>query len=316
MKILSVGMMVCDILISPVPSDIMTRDSFGICKPVVTCGGDALNVAISSSKLGMDVSIAGRIGNDANGAFILSECGKYRIDTSNVVRDDQCTTATSYALIDDQGERHFLSHRDIFSNLVFEDINPIQIERADCVYLGSAMALSSMNDDGIAELFKAAHIKGKMTVMDAAIDEKQTDCNWFERLSSAFKETDVFFPSYDEAKLITGKDDPGEIAETFRKFGMKAFGIKLGSEGCYVTNFHEERIIPGLKNIRVVDTTGAGDAFMAGLICALSHQFDIFQSAEFANVVAALNIGALGGTAGVPDFETVQQFLKNNQQKS
>ena len=312
MKILSVGMMVCDILISPVPSDIMDRDSFGVNKPIIACGGDALNVAISSAKLGMDVAISGRIGKDENGKYLLSECKKHNIDTSSVVEDDQCDTATSYALIDDQGERHFLSYRDIFSKIVFEDVDPSKITQSDFIYLGSAMALTAMNETGIHRLFQAAHKAGKITVMDAAVDEKDVEGNWFERLSPAFAETDLFFPSYEEAKLITKQTDLDKIAACFKIFGMKAFGIKLGSQGCYVTDFKKARIIEGIEDVQVVDTTGAGDAFMAGLICGQAHGFGIFQSVAFANAVAALNIGACGGTAGVPDFDTAHDFYQKN----
>jgi sugar/nucleoside kinase (ribokinase family) len=216
-------------------------------------------------------------------------------------------------LIDEQGERHFLSYRDIFSRVVFEDVIPSQIAQSDFVYLGSAMALKAMNETGINRLFKAAHEAGKTTVMDAAIDEKDVEGNWFERLSPAFAETDYFFPSYEEAKLITGQSEPEKIAACFKIFGMKAFGIKLGSRGCYVTDFKEEHILPGIKDTQVVDTTGAGDAFMAGLICGLAHDFDVFESAAFANAVAALNIGAYGGTSGVPDFDTAHCFYQKNQ---
>jgi sugar/nucleoside kinase (ribokinase family) len=107
MKVLCVGMMVCDILISPVPCEIMKKDSIKINQPVLASGGDALNVAISLSKLGLKVSIARRVGNDTNGRFLLSECEKNGVDYTNVINDPTCSTATSFALIDTEGERHF-----------------------------------------------------------------------------------------------------------------------------------------------------------------------------------------------------------------
>jgi len=315
MKVLCVGMMVCDVLISPVPADIMKKDSIKINKPVLACGGDALNVAISLSKLGLKVSVAGRIGNDSNGRFLLSECKKFSIDHANVIIDETCSTATSFALIDTAGERHFLSENSIFSKIVFEDINQQNIQTADYVYFGSAMAMAGMNDNGIARLFQSAHTYGKTTVMDAAIDEQNRDCNWLEKLSPALSETDIFFPSLDEARLISRQNDPEEIANVFKDFGIKIFGIKLGGQGCFVTDFHGNCILPGIKNVPVLDTTGAGDAFMAGLMCGLSHGYSAFESAAFANAVAALNIGAVGGTAGVPDFATAQRFYERTQEK-
>ena len=110
---------------------------------------------------------------------------------------------------------------------------------------------------------------------------------------------------------ITGETEPEKIAECFRRFSMKLFGIKMGARGCFVTDFRESRHIPCPKDIPVVDTTGAGDSFHAGLICALSKGWDGFSAAEFASGVAAKNIGAVGGTAGVPNYEEALRFYES-----
>ena len=311
MKILCAGMLVCDILISPVPDDILRRDSVGINRPVVSCGGDALNVAMGLAKLGAGVLLAGRIADDANGAFIREACIRAKIDTHGLINDESCATATTFALIDARGERHFLTDKEIFAKLRESDIPQALLEEADIVYFGSAMALPGMNDGGLAQLFRRARAKGKLTAMDAAIDETKMDFDWMRALTPVFEQTDIFFPSIDEARLITGKDSPEEIAECFRGFGMKAFGIKLGARGCYITDFTAARYIPGLTGIPVVDTTGAGDSFLAGLLCGISHGWDAFISAEFANTVAAQSIGAIGGTAGIPDFECALRFYQD-----
>lgn len=315
MKALCAGMMVCDFFVSSVPFDIMRKDSVNINKPALACGGDALNVAISLSRLGVDVAIAGRIADDTNGQFLLSECEVNAIDTSSVEFDDQFSTAMTIVLIDTNGERHFLTNNEIFAKFEIDDINKDLIRKVDYVYFGSAMSFPLMDDGGIASLFKYAHSLGKTTIMDAAINESNQAENWLDRLSPALHQTDIFFPSLCEAKLITKKEEPNEIAECFSQFGMKAFGVKLGSQGCYVTDFQKEEKIPGFKDIPVIDTTGAGDSFMAGLICSLTKNLDIFKSAEIANAIAALNVGKIGGSSGVPDFEKACQFLKNKKGK-
>jgi len=315
MKVLCVGMMVCDVLLSPVPDNIMEQEVSIISKPVYACGGDALNVAFALKKLGVEVMVSGRIGMDSAGEFLLKECNLLKIETTNLIQDKQCPTAISFALIDKKGERHFLSENSIFSKLAFDDIDLISIQQSDYVYFGSAMMMSAMDNGGLVKLFKTAHDLGKITVLDAAINDKKGIKNWLEVLSPVLRETDFFFPSYGEAKLLSGKSDPQKISKLFDDFGMKAFGIKLGSDGCYVTDFINEKFIPGIKNVKVVDTTGAGDSFMAGFICALIHGNDIFEGAEFGNTIAALNIGSIGGAAGVPDFETARKFYLDKKQK-
>ena len=311
MRILCVGMMVCDTLISPVPYDILTLDSVGINKPSVCCGGDALNTAIGLAKLGTGVSIIGRIADDISGRFILKECEKYGVEISKVVYDTECATAVSYALIDEKGERHFLSEKSVFANLNGGDVSDEAIKEADIVYIGSAMALREMDKGGIRDVFHRAHSFGKMPVMDAAVNREDPERNWLSYLTPAFMETDIFFPSMGEAMKITGKTDPRQIAESFRKFGMKMFGIKMGEKGCFVTDFNENRQIECPKGLPVVDTTGAGDSFMAGLMCGLTKEMDVFSAAEFGSCVATKNVGAIGGTAGIPTYEEAFDFYQS-----
>lgn len=315
MKILCVGMMVCDTLLSPVPADILKRDSAGIRPPVISCGGDALNVALGLARLGEKVFISGRRGKDENGRFIELACRDAGVDTRYVRLDEEYPTASSYALVDDVGERHFLSEKSIFQRLSGGDISDEAIESTDIVYFGSAMAMKAMDRDGIFQLFSKAHQKGKLTVMDAAVDWDDPNQEWMKILDMAFSETDVFFPSLEEAIKLTGETEPEKIKEYFRQYGMKLFGIKLGEKGCFATDFVSDKYIPCPKGQPVVDTTGAGDSFMAGLICALGKGWDVHDSAAFASCVATKNVGAYGGSAGVPGFEEAYKFYqgyKNN----
>ncbi len=311
MKILCAGMMVCDVLLAPIPEDILKRDSVRIGKPVISCGGDALNAAVSLSKLGEHVTIAGRIADDTNGSFIRNICSKYHISMDGVTIDSECPTAVSFALIDKAGERHFLSNSDIFGKFCSGDVSDELIRGNDMIYLGSAMSFSQMDGKGIHDLFSRAHKYGKLTAMDAAVNEEIRSDDWLEELRPALSETDIFFPSYAEASLITGLDKPEAIAAKFKNTGLKIFGIKLGSEGCYITDFKTEKRIPGIPDVKVADTTGAGDSFCAGFLCGLAHMMDPFESAAFASVVAAKNIEKIGGTAGVPNFEEAMCAYQN-----
>lgn len=310
MKILCIGMMVCDTLLAPVPANIMMLDSAGIRKPAMCCGGDALNVAMGLAILDNPVSIVGRIADDANGRFLLKECERKGVDTSGVIYDGECATAASYALIDEEGERHFLSEKAIFGKLRGTDITDDAIRAADIVYFGSAMAMEGMDEGGIHDVFKRARSLGKITAMDAAVNREAPDRKWLEFLEPAFNQTDIFFPSLEEAQIITGETEPEKISEYFRGFSMKLFGIKLGGRGCFATDFRESRRMECPKGMPVVDTTGAGDSFMAGLLCGTARRWDVFTSTGFATCVASRNVGAVGGTGGIPGFEEALRFYR------
>lgn len=77
--------------------------------------------------------------------------------------------------------------------------------------------------------------------------------------------------------------------------GLAYFGIKLGSKGCYATDFIRERYIECPRGIRAVDTTGAGDSFMAGLMAGLVNGLSFFESAGFAGSVASHSVQHMGG---------------------
>lgn len=309
MKILCVGMMVCDTVISPVPDDVLSRDSVMIEPPILSCGGDALNTAIGLAKLSCDVTMAGKIGADSNGTFLMEQCSHYGVQVDGIIKDNNCSTACSYALVDTEGERHFLSEVSVFHQFGADEISDELIQKVDLIYVGSVMAMNRMDNGGILDLFKRAHHYKKLTVMDAAMNDSEV-CDWDKVLPPIFRETDIFFPSMIEASFIAGTDQIDKIREKFSDSGIQYLGIKLGGKGCYVTDFKEEQYIPCFKDMPVVDTSGAGDSFMAGLICALSHGKTFFEAAKFGSLIGSLNVGKKGATGGIPSYDEAIDIFK------
>jgi sugar/nucleoside kinase (ribokinase family) len=315
MKVLCVGMMVCDIPLHTIPKNIMQLEKCNIEIPKPSAGGDALNVSMALAKLGIETALIGKIGRDVNGEFIKKCANDAGVDIIWVKYDELLNTATSYVLIDEDKERHFITSCEIFSSLTAGDISEAQIKSADIVYFGSAMGMKNMDEAGTEKLFRLAHKHNAITVMDTAL-ENGIDKSYLLKLSKALYETDIFIPSFAEAYALTGKDDPREMKKVFKEYNLKALVIKLGSKGCYVTDFKNEQLIDGFHNVEVRDTTGAGDSFVAGFICGYSLGWDIYKCAVFANAVAALNITAIGATAGVPGFDSVIRFIENNKSES
>jgi sugar/nucleoside kinase (ribokinase family) len=309
MRVLCVGMMVCDVSLFPVSSQIFKMDTCRIEPPVFSTGGDALNVAVGLARLGLSVSIAGRIGGDVNGVFVRERASAAGVDVSAVIVDESCPTAVSYVLIEASGERHFLASNAIFGRVVAADVPAGKIAESEIVYLGSAMAMALMDSGGTEKLFSVARSLGKTTVLDAAVAGEE-GVVWMARLEGALRNTDYFLPSYEEARAITGRDEPSEMARVLRPFGFKALAIKLGKRGCYVTDFRRECLITPLADSPVKDTTGAGDSFVAGFIRGLARGWDAFECATFANVVASRKVGAVGATNGIPDFESAKTLFE------
>lgn len=89
MKILCIGMMVCDTTVTPIPDNLFSIDSTEIDPPVQSCGGDALNVAIAVARLACNVSICGKVGDDTNGTFLIEECRNSGVDVKGIRIDKE-----------------------------------------------------------------------------------------------------------------------------------------------------------------------------------------------------------------------------------
>ncbi len=314
-RFLSVGMSFCDMPLRPVPHDIMQRDASLIGSVESRAGGDALNVAMVLSRLGQEVSFVSNIGEDANGRFIRRELEKTTIHTEYVRTIPGYTTATCYQLIEENGQRHFLVDNLINTLQKSADVPDEEIGKADLVFFGSALAVAGMDDKETADLFTRAHRLGRLTAMDAAVSNPGKTLPRIDLLKETLPLTDIFFPSYEEASFLAEKTDVMEIMEVFRRFPFKVFGIKLGAEGCIATeNFREYIRLKPCRGMEVVDTTGAGDCFMGGFLCAYLHGWSLRDCARFGSAAAAFCISAIGATTAVPDYDTVLQFMLSQEE--
>lgn len=312
MKVLSAGLAFCDIPLSPVPGNILEIDNSSIRMPVLHTGGDALTVAVVLSKLGAEASLIGRIGKDVNGQFIREELVKNGVNTDRLIEDELYGTAVSYILIEESGERHFLVNRGANDALTGRDVPDEAVKEADLVFFGSALAMKNMTDDEVSDIFKRAHRCGKITAMDASIATETKAERNLDLIEKSLKETDIFIPSYEEAAFFTGRTDVKEMLDIFSRYSLKILGIKLGHKGCVLTDFRETIWLSAYPGIKVVDTTGAGDCFMAGFLCGYLHGWDLRKTGEFASAVSAYGIAASGASTGIPDFETVLKYAEAN----
>lgn len=310
MSILSVGMAFCDIPLRPCPANIMELDNFQIDNVEYHTGGDALTVAVVLAKMGEDVTLIARIGEDVNGIFVKNELEANNVKTDRLILQPGYPTATSYQLIEMNGQRHFIASGRINTLMTNVDVTDEDIEKCDIIFFGSSLAMSAMNDDELSTLFRRAHAAGKITAMDASVSVPDQEEVKMNLLRKTLQETDIFIPSYEEASYLAQKTDVMEIMEAFKDFPLKVFGIKLGEKGCILTeDFKNYITVAPYGDKPVIDTTGAGDCFMGGFLCAYTKGWPLKKCAQFASAVSAHGISALGPSAAVPDYDTVKQFM-------
>ena len=150
--------------------------------------------------------------------------------------------------------------------------------------------------------------------MDASVAVTDSESCKMNLLRQTLQHTDIFIPSYEEASYLAQKEKVEDIIEAFRQFPLKVFGIKLGAEGCVLTDFKETIYRKPYKDKPVVDTTGAGDCFMGGFLYAFSNGLSMEECGKFGSAVSAFGISAVGPSTAVPDYETVLQFIKDSEE--
>lgn len=111
--------------------------------------------------------------------------------------------------------------------------------------------------------------------------------------------------------MLTGETDIDLIAGVLLEAGVKNVVIKWGSRGCYIKNKEVKLTIPAVFGVDCVDTTGAGDSFVAGFLYGLYQGYTLEECAKIANACGALTVQKLGAAEGIDNFAQVEQVLRS-----
>lgn len=308
LDVICVGAAIVDIPLQPVSKDIFNIESYPIEKIKMTVGGDALNEATIISRLGFQTGLIALIGKDAAGNFIIEHCNRDNIDISGVKILETVDTSINIGLVTSDGERTFITNRN--GSLWKTNIEHIDIEKiktAKILSLASIFNNPLLNGNVLTKLFQEAK-KSKMIIcadmIKPRLGEKLRD------IKEALSYVDYFFPNYDEAKILTEKISYEDIAESILKYGVKNVVIKIGKRGCFIANNSEATIVPAVKNIKPIDTIGAGDNFVSGFIAGILQNKTLKECGVYGNCTAAISVQYVGATTGVTKSSQIDEMLE------
>ncbi|NOZ24193.1 MAG: sugar kinase [Planctomycetes bacterium] len=272
-------------------------------------GGCAVNTGIAMAKLGTDVGVIGKVGDDGFGDFLIKELQSAGVDTRGVVRDKEASTSFTFIMIASDGERRFLHTMGANATFCIDDVNMDIVKEAKLLHVAGSYLMSTFDGAQTAEVLRQAKEAGVTTSLDTAYNDRLDD--WLGVIKPSFPYIDYFVPSIEEAERISGKKTPKDIAEFFRDNGCRNVGLKLGREGCYVRTGDVEVKVPIYK-VETIDSSGAGDCWIAGFLTGVINGWDVEKAAKFGNAAAAHCVQAIGCTAGVKTLEEVLEFQKKN----
>jgi len=269
-------------------------------------GGCAASSCINMSRLGLKTAISGKIGTDGFGRFMRQALELEGIYTGSLSEDSQVGTSASVVLVDKNGERSFL--HSFGANAVFtdSDVSEELLENSRIVFVAGTMLMPAFDGEPCARVLKRAKALGKITALDTAWDSTG---KWMKVLEPCLPFLDYFLPSYDEAVELSGEKDPEAIADFFLLKGVGVAVIKLGKDGCLMKTKDEMHRVGCIDIDQVLDTTGAGDAFVSGFLTGLSLGLSLYECGRMANAVGALCVSAVGASTGIHSMEQVKSLL-------
>lgn len=273
-------------------------------------GGCAVNAAIDLSRMGINSALIGKIGKDGFGEFLKSSLDASGVNTDGLSAEAGINTSSSVVLSASNGERTFLHCIGSNARFTCEDVNYDIIRNSKILFVAGINLLPKFDGIPCSQVLKKAKEMGVYTAMDTAWDASG---RWMKNIEPSLPYLDLFIPSYDEAKMIAGKDDPEEITDLFISKGVELVVIKLGKDGCFIKSKNGEMYtIPTYLQVKAVDTTGAGDSFAAGYLAGLTMGWDLYKCGKFANAVGTHCVMEVGASTGIKSMNEILEFMEKN----
>jgi ribokinase len=321
-RVCVVGSFVIDLVFKvkrrPGPGETMLADDFGM-----FLGGKGFNQAVGARRLGADTSMVGRVGNDAFGDMFMAKLVEEGIDSGRVTRDPEAGTAIASPIIDAGGQNSIIAAPRTNMRVTPDDVLSAeeQIAAADVLMLqfeippaASRMAAEIARRHETIVLLDPAPISHGLPdeVRRQNADTRMQNCGPDASGHSTTRPLDHFYidylvPNEIEAHMLTGRMTPEEAAAVLLPETRHGVVISLGEQGAMTVDRAALSRFPARK-VKVVDTTGAGDAFRAGLAVQIAEGSSLDKAVRFANACGALACTIMGAEPSMPRREAVERF--------
>lgn len=275
-------------------------------------GGDTSNMIIAAARSDARSAYVTRVGDDDFGRMLLALWAQEGVDTRGVTIDSEAPTGVYFVRHGLQGHVFsYLRAGSAASRMQPEDL-PLDLIREAChVHAsGISMAISASAAEAVLAAFAAGRAAGAKVSFDPNLRLKLWPLEQARKMiAAAAGMTDYFFPSLEDARVLSGREETSAILDWAHGLGPRVVFLKLGAEGAIVSDGGKRSHIPGHK-IRTVDATGAGDCFCGAALARLAAGDSPLEAALFANAAAALATTGFGAVAPLPRREAVLALLR------
>ncbi|SHO54960.1 aminoimidazole riboside kinase [Vibrio quintilis] len=279
-------------------------------------GGAPANVAVGISRLGGNCAFFGRVGKDPMGKFMQQTLAHEKVDTQHLISDSDHRTSTVVVDLDDQGERSFTfmvkPSADQF--LSMDDIPAFQ--SGEWLHVCSIALANDPSRSATKEAIQRIKQNGGFFSFDPNLREEvwAKPEEMIPTVMDVVRQADVVKFSEEELTLLTATNSMDEALQTLQQYAIPLVVITLGAEGTLVVTENKRVKVPS-RSVQVVDTTGAGDAFVGGLLCRLaeSQQWQneeaILDAVTWGNCCGGLATTQKGAMTALPTREALLQLI-------
>ena len=287
-------------------------------------GGSPFNIAVGLARLGQKTGFLVKLGTDEFGCELKELLLQEGLDPHYLLEGRGQNTTLAMVALDMSGKPEFRFYRDnaADTSLTWEELPVIDPEQVALYHFGSVSLVEAPASETYIRLFKTMKQEGVLTVLDPNIRplylKDKEDLK--PRLLECISEVDVLKLSDDDLSWITGKNDIRQGLEALPINPRGLVVVTAGADGAYGLWRGAEIHANGFK-VNVIETTGCGDAFLAGLIfclvpfaktLALLDALTLKEAMIFANACAAIVATRRGAANSMPRLAEVQDFLKQN----
>ncbi len=314
-KALCIGELLID-FVSTTP-DVTLAEAPGFVKAP---GGAPANVAVGLAKLGIDAGFIGKVGADPFGDFLSKTLQQNHVDTKYLIAGETSRTTLAFVATRSDGMKDitFYRHPGADIQLSPDEIDKDYIKSADLFHYGSVSLSHSPTREATLKAIQTAKDTNTIISYDPNLrlmlwDNANDAKHW---IWEVMPYADIVKISEEEWEFITGHNELADGIERILGLGVKLLVVTLGESGCYYTNGKIDGYVDGYA-VEVLDTLGAGDAFVAAMLSQLMKHTELSSLTNdalddimrYANAAGALATQKVGVIPALPTHADIVQFL-------
>ncbi len=281
-------------------------------------GGAPANFLAALTKFGATTALLGKVGSDTFGKLLMDTLEKAGIETRGLVMTDDVFTTLAFVTFDAHGDRKFAFSRKPGADtcLRFEELDMHLIDEAEVFHFGTLSLTDEPARTATQKAVAYAKKAGKLITYDPnlrkplwkSMEDAKAQLLW------GLQQADVVKISDEEVEFLFGLGVEEGASHILENFGVKLVFVTCGAEGCFFKNRKAAGRVSSLRNIKVIDTTGAGDIFGGSAVWKLLQtgkapealtEEQLREVVTFACTSAGLSTTKAGGISSIPELEAV-----------